>query len=79
MKADLFVQGIYWATIQIPDNSLLDLLAKGMITEASEKAAALACELTDLDHIECSVSLHIRHHPGHAPAPCLEHPCQVAP
>jgi len=60
MKADLYVQGNYWATIEIPGDSLLALLAKGMITEASDKLDALANELNDLDHVQCSVSLHIR-------------------
>ncbi len=63
MKADLYVQGHFWASIDIPGDSLLALLAKGMITEANEKAAQLARELTDLDQIQCTVTLCIRHDP----------------
>lgn len=57
MKADLFVQGQFWATIIIPGDSLLALLAKGMIAEANLKAAQLANELNDLNQVQCSVSL----------------------
>ncbi|MBA7633504.1 hypothetical protein ES703_41072 [subsurface metagenome] len=57
MKADLYVQGNFWATIIIPGDSLLALLAKGMIAEANLKAQQLARELNDLDQVQCSVSL----------------------
>ncbi|TEU08466.1 MAG: hypothetical protein E3J25_11980 [Anaerolineales bacterium] len=61
MKADLYVQGHFWASIDIPGDSLLALLAKGMITEANEKAQALAKELNDLNQVHCSVSLRLSH------------------
>jgi len=79
MKADLYVQGRFWATIIIPGDSLLALLAKGMITEANEKAAQLARELTDLDHVQCSVSLCIRHGPTYPVPDDTPDPDQVAP
>ncbi len=79
MKADLYVQGNYWATIDVPGDGLLALLAKGMITEANEKAAQLARELTDLDHIQCSVSLCIRHGPTYAVPDDTADPDQAAP
>ncbi|GAI67686.1 unnamed protein product [marine sediment metagenome] len=79
MKADLFVQGRFWASIDIPGDSLLALLSKGMITEANEKAAQLARELTDLDQIQCTVTLCIRHGPPTQP-PLITWPDdQVAP
>jgi len=61
MKADLYVQGNFWATIVVPGDSLLALLAKGMITEATCKAQQLANELNDLDQIQCSINLRFRH------------------
>jgi len=57
MKADLYVQGHFWATIVIPGDSLICLLAMGMITSANQKAQQLANELNDLDQVHCSVSL----------------------
>jgi len=57
MKADLYVQGHFWATIIIPGDSLLALLAKGMILEANLKAKQLTDQLTNLDQVQCSVSL----------------------
>jgi len=60
MKANLYVQGNFWATIDLPGDSLLALLAKGMIAEANRKALQLADELNDLDGVTCSISLRIR-------------------
>ena len=60
MKADLYVQGHFWATIEIPGDSLLALLAKGMIIEAQAKAKQLAQDLADLDQVQCSVSLRLK-------------------
>ncbi len=79
MKADLYVQGQYWASIDIPGDSLIALLAKGMITKANEKAAQLARELTDLDHVECTVTLSIRHDPAYTVPDDTADPDQVAP
>jgi len=79
MKADLYVQGHFWATIEIPGDSLLALLAKGMITEANEKAAQLARELTDLDQIQCTVSLCIRHGPTYTIPHNTADPNQLTP
>lgn len=61
MKADLYVQGNFWATIIIPSDSLLALFAKGMITEANRKAAQLATDLSNLDDVKCSIHLRFRH------------------
>ncbi len=60
MKADIFIQGHLCATISIPSDSLLGLLARGMITEAAPKLQRLARDLSDLDQVQCSVSLRIR-------------------
>ncbi|MBA7540161.1 hypothetical protein ES705_32455 [subsurface metagenome] len=79
MKADLYVQGHFWATIDVPGDGLLALLAKGMITEANEKAAQLARELTDLGQVRCSVSLCIRHGPPYPTPTGDQHPADVAP
>jgi len=69
MKADLFVQGNFWATIIIPGDSLLALLAKGMISEATRKAEQLAKELNDLDQVQCSINLRFRHPVDYTPDP----------
>jgi len=60
MKADLYVQGNYWATIDVPGDGLLALLAQGMITQAKQKAAQLQRELNDLDGVVCSISLRLQ-------------------
>jgi len=60
MKADLYVQGNFWATIVIPGDSLLALLAKGMITEANRKTEQLANDLGNLDQVQCSINLRFR-------------------
>lgn len=57
MKADLYVQGHFWATIIIPGDGLLALLAKGMIAEANLRAQQLTTVIDDLDQVHCSVSL----------------------
>ncbi|MBA7572252.1 hypothetical protein ES708_14028 [subsurface metagenome] len=68
MKADLYVQGQYWATIDVPGDSLLALLAKGMITEAQQKAEQLARDLNNLEGVSCSISLRrkepVAYHPN---------------
>jgi len=69
MKADLYVQGNFWATIIVPGDSLLALLAKGMITEATRKAQQLAKELNDLDQVQCSINLRFRHPTDFTPDP----------
>ena len=60
MKADLYVQGNYWATIDVPGDGLLALLAQGMITQAKQKAAQLQRDLNDLDGVVCSISLRLQ-------------------
>lgn len=62
MKADLYVQGHFWGTIDLPGDSLLALLAKGMITEAQQKAEQLRQDLNDLDGVSCSISLRLQGH-----------------
>lgn len=79
MKADLYVQGHFWATIIIPGDSLLALLAKGMIAEANLKAQQLASELNDLDQVRCSVSLRFSDPVTYAPPALDEDPFEVAP
>jgi len=60
MKADLYVQGHFWATIELPGDGFLALLAKGMIAEATQKADQLQRDLNSLDGVECSISLRIK-------------------
>ena len=69
MKADLYVQGDFWATVIVPGDSLLALLAKGMITEANRKAAQLATDLANLDQVQCSINLRFRHPVDYTPEP----------
>jgi len=61
MKADLYLQGNFWATIVIPGDGLLALLARGMITEANRKASQLVNELNDLDQVQCTINMRISH------------------
>lgn len=79
MKADLYLQGHFIASVEIPGDSLLALLAKGMITEANERAQQLARELNALDQVPCSISLRIRHGPTCAVPDDTIDPDQVAP
>jgi len=60
MKADLYVQGSFWATIVIPGDSLLALLAKGLITQANRKPQQLTDDLANLDQVQCSINLRFR-------------------
>ena len=60
MKAELYVQGTYWATIDVPGDGLLALLAQGMIAQAKQKAAQLQRDLNDLDGVVCSISLRLQ-------------------
>lgn len=79
MKADLYVQGNFWASIQIPGDSLLALLAKGMITQANQKAQQLAQDLADLDQVQCSVSLRLTKPVAYSDPQRDQDPQQVAP
>jgi len=67
MQAHLYVQGNFWASIVIPGDSLLALLAKGMIDQANAKAQQLAKDLNDLDQVQCSISLRLRNTPTYIP------------
>ena len=60
MKADLYVQGQFWASIDVPGDSLLALLAKGMLTEVTEKADQLKHDLELVDGVACSIHLRIK-------------------
>jgi len=60
MRADLYVQGHFWATIDVPGDSLLALLAKGMITEANAKADQLKADLNGIDGVKCSIHLRLK-------------------
>lgn len=60
MKADLYVQGHFWATIELPGDGLLALLAKGMITQTQSKADQLKQDLESVDNIQCSISLRVK-------------------
>ena len=57
MKADLYVQGHFWATIELPADGLLAILAKGMITEAQRKAQQLQADLNAIDGVEICLEL----------------------
>jgi len=57
MEADLYVQGRFWATVDVPSGGLLDLLAQGMITQTTEKAAQLQSDINDIDGAYCCISL----------------------
>jgi len=57
MKADLYVQGRFWATVLLPGDSLLALLAQGMIAQATDKAAELQSDLGAIEGVKCSISL----------------------
>lgn len=60
MKANLYVQGHFWATIDVPGDSLLALLAKGMIVEAQQKADQLKADLEAIDGVVCSIHMRIK-------------------
>jgi len=60
MKADLYLQGHYWATIVLPGDSLLALLAHGMITEATHKCAQLKADLEAIDGVHCVISMSVK-------------------
>jgi len=60
MKADLYVQGHFWATINVPGDSLLALLASGMIVEAQRKADQLKADLEAIDSVACSIHLRFK-------------------
>jgi len=57
MKADLFVQGDYWASFDLPGDSLLALLAAGITATAEKTALRLKSECGDLGQVECSVNI----------------------
>ncbi|MBA7581819.1 hypothetical protein ES708_23730 [subsurface metagenome] len=61
MKADLYVQGNFWATVDVPDDGLLALLPKGMIIEIQRKAEQLRQDLDSLDGVQCSISIRYQH------------------
>lgn len=60
MKADLYIQGHFFAAIDLPGDSLLALLAKGMITEATARAALFQQDLQSIEGVECSISLRFK-------------------
>ena len=60
MKADLYVQGHFWATIVLPGDSLLALLGKGMISEATRKAEQLKADFHGIGGVKCSIHLHLQ-------------------
>lgn len=57
MEADLYVQGHYCATIDLPGDGIIALLAKGMITHAEHHAKLLQQELNAIDGVTCQISL----------------------
>ncbi len=69
MKADLYVQGNFWASIDVPGDSLIALLAKGMITEAQHKAEQLQADLMAIDGVQCSISLRLKKPVTYPPGP----------
>ncbi len=74
MKADLYVQGHHWATIEVPGDSLLSLLAQGMITRANLQAAALHKNLLGLPSLQCSISIRINEPVTYSPDTELQKP-----
>lgn len=57
MIADLYVQGRFWATILLPGDSLLALLADGIVAQATLKAAELHADLEAIEGVKCCISL----------------------
>lgn len=68
MKADLYVQGRYWASIDVPGDSLLALLAQGLATRAKILGHQLQEELVSIDGITCTVSLRFKEPTTYTPA-----------
>lgn len=60
MKAEVYIQGTYWATIDVRGDGLLALLAQGMIAQAKQKAAQLQRDLNNLKGVSCYISLHLK-------------------
>ena len=73
MKAELYVQGHFWATIEIPGDGLLALLAAGMISHTEHRADELKRYLEHLAQVHCAISLRakqpLRYHPADIDAP----------
>ena len=60
MKADLYVQGNFWATIDLPEDSFFALLAKARITEAQQRADQLKADLETIHGVKCSITLPVK-------------------
>lgn len=79
MKADLYVQGHFFGSIDLPGDGLLALLANGMITEAQRKADQLKNDLKRIDGVTCSISLCYRLPATYIVPDATEDPHPVAP
>lgn len=79
MKADLYVQGHFWATIDVPGDSLLALLAQGMISRAERLAHQLKSDLNALEGVNCSISLRLKSPVAFSPPDTSQDPDAVAP
>lgn len=57
MKADVYIQDHYCGSIDVPGDSILALLAQGMIAAATQKASQLKADLEGIDGVQCSINL----------------------
>lgn len=60
MKANIYVQGTHWATIDIPPHSVLGLLAQGILTHYLRVAHHLEHTMLHLDGVQCQISLRVK-------------------
>jgi len=79
MKADLYVQGRFWASIDVPGDSLLALLAAGMITEAQHKADQLKADLNAIDGVVCSIHMRLKNPVTYSLELATQDPLEGAP
>jgi len=60
MKADLYVQGNFWATMDVPGDAFLTILAKGILAHARGQIDTLERDMQELQGISCSISLRVK-------------------
>ncbi len=79
MKADLYVQGVYQATIDLQPNGLIALVAKRMTAFAEDTAKLLKPHPANIAGISCTISLRYKKKPLYSDKTAPPHPHKEAP
>jgi len=69
MKANIYLEGAFWATIEIPGDSPLATLAQALANQANELQPTFTTNHLTAEDVNCAITLNLKpsSYPSHRP------------